>query len=95
MFVMMADIQLRDGIEDDFKEWFSESNRILSKFPGFISRRLLQSSNNNSYRVIVEHETRESFVQMHQSPEHEKVHPVGRSFMTSDPARETFSVVAK
>ena len=55
---MMADIQLRDGIEDDFKEWFSESNRILSKFPGFISRRLLQSSNNNSYRVIVEHETR-------------------------------------
>ncbi len=93
MFVVMADIQLRNGIEDDFKAWFSESNQALSKFPGFISRRLLKSGNNNSYRVIVEHETRESFIHMHGSPEHQKVHPVGRSFMTSDPVREMFSVV--
>jgi len=30
MFVMMADIQLKEDVEDDFKTLFSESNKILS-----------------------------------------------------------------
>lgn len=94
MFVVMADLRLKDGADDDFRAWFSESNQTLSKFPGFISRRLLQSGDND-YRVIVEHESRESFTRMHQSPEHAKVHPVGRSFMTSDPVREMYTVVAQ
>ena len=95
MFVVIVDLQLKDGTDDDFKAWFSESNRALSTFPGFISRRLLQSSSSNTYRVIVEHESRESFVKMHQSPEHARVHPVGRSFMASDPMPEMYTVVAQ
>jgi len=27
MFVMIADVQLKEGAEDDFKSWFSESNK--------------------------------------------------------------------
>ena len=94
MFVVIVDLQLKDDVDADFKTWFSESNRTLSKFPGFISRRLLQSAN-NAYRVIVEHESKESFIKMHQSPEHAKVHPVGRSFMASDPTPEMYVVVAQ
>jgi hypothetical protein len=30
MFVMIADIQLKDGAEEDFKNWFAESNKVLS-----------------------------------------------------------------
>jgi len=32
---------------------------------------------------------------MHQSPEHEKLHPKGHSFMSTDPVRKTFTVVAQ
>jgi len=33
MFVMIADVQLNCGVEEDFKSWFSESNKVLSSFP--------------------------------------------------------------
>ena len=88
----MADIQLKDGAEDDFKAWFSESNKILSSFPGFISRRFLKSAD-GTCRIIVEHQSKETFIKMHNSPEHEKIHPTGHSFMSVDPQRKTFTVV--
>ncbi len=94
MFVMMADVQLKEGAEEGFKEWFSESNKVLSSFPGFVSRRFLKS-NDGSYRIIVEHESKETFIKMHQSPEHEKIHPKGHSFMSADPVRKTFTVAAE
>ena len=94
MFVMMADVQLKECAEDDFKNWFSESNKVLSNFPGFVSRRFLKS-NDGSYRIIVEHESKETFIKMHQSPEHEKLHPKGHSFMSADPVRKTFTVAAE
>ncbi len=94
MFVMIADIQLKDGAEEDFKNWFAESNKVLSNFPGFISRKFLKSSD-GSYRILVEHESKETFIKMHQSPEHEKVHPTGHSFMSADPQRKTYTVAAE
>jgi len=94
MFVMIADVQLKDGAESDFKNWFSESNKVLSKFPGFVSRRFLKSSD-GTYRIVVEHESKETFIKMHQSPEHEKLHPEGHSFMSADPARKTYTVAAE
>ena len=94
MFVMIADIQLKDGAEGDFKNWIAESNKTLCNFPGFISRRLLKSSD-GSYRILVEHQSKETFIRMHQSPEHEKIHPVGHSFMSADPQRKTYTVEAE
>ena len=94
MFVMIADVSLKEGAEDDFKSWFSESNKVLSGFPGFVSRRFLKSAD-GSYRIIVEHESKETFIKMHQSPEHEKLHPQGHSFMSADPVRKTFTVAAE
>ncbi|RNJ77695.1 MAG: antibiotic biosynthesis monooxygenase [Nitrosopumilus sp. B06] len=93
MFVMIADITLKEGAEDGFKAWFSESNKTLSEFPGFVSRRFLKSPD-GICKIIVEHQTKETFVKMHQSPEHEKLHPMGRSFMSADPSRQTFTVVS-
>jgi len=94
MFVMMADIHLKEGAEEDFKSWFSESNKVLSNFPGFVSRRFLKSAD-GSYKIIVEHESKDTFIKMHQSPEHEKLHPTGYSFMSTDPVRKTYTVSAE
>ncbi len=99
MFVMMADIHLKEGADDDFKEWFAESTKALSGFSGFISRRLLSpadtSGASGSYRIVVEHESKETFIKMHQSPEHQKIHPKGHSFMSTDPVRNAFTVAVK
>ena len=94
MFVMIADVQLKDGAEDDFKSWFSESNKTLSSFPGFVSRKFLKSTD-GSYRIVVEHESKETFIKMHNSPEHEKLHPAGHSFMSGPPQRKTYTVAAE
>ena len=94
MFVMIADVQLKDGAEDGFKSWFSESNKTLSGFPGFVSRKFLKSTD-GSYRIVVEHESKETFIKMHNSPEHEKIHPSGHAFMSGPPQRKTYTVVAE
>lgn len=94
MFVMIADIQLKEGAEENFKKWFAESNKILCTFPGFISRKFLKSPD-GTYRILVEHESKETFIKMHQSPEHEKIHPTGHSFMSADPVRKTYLVAAE
>lgn len=94
MFVMMADVQLKEGAEEDFKKWFSESNKVLSPFPGFVSRKFLKSAD-GSYRIIVEHESKETFIKMHNSPEHEKLHPQGHSYMSEPPQRKTYTLAAE
>ena len=94
MFVMIADIQLKEGAEENFKKWFAESNKTLCTFPGFISRKFLKSPD-GTYRILVEHESKETFIKMHQSPEHEKIHPTGHSFMSADPVRKTYLVAAE
>ena len=90
MFIMMADVQLKDGAESDFQTLFSESNKVLSPFPGFVSRRFLKSPDGN-YRIIVEHETQETFMKMIQSPEHQQFHPKLHSFMSEEPVKKMFT----
>ena len=93
MFVVIADISLKKETEAEFKKWFEESNKILSKFDGFVSRRLLESAEGN-HRIIVEHESKETFEKMHQSPEHAKLHPEAFSFMDKPPVHLFYNVVA-
>ena len=90
MFIMMADIQLKEGVESDFQTLFSESNKVLSSFSGFVSRRFLKSPDGN-YRIIVEHETQETFMKMIQSPEHQQFHPKLHSFMSEEPVKKMFT----
>ena len=66
MFVAMVDIVLKDEKKDDFKSWITESNQVLSKFDGFISRRLLEGQD-GSNRILVEFENMELFKKMHQA----------------------------
>ena len=93
MFVMIADIFLKKEKEIEFKKWFSESNKILENFDGFISRRLLESAD-GTHRIIVEHKSKETFVNMHQSPEHAKLHEQASTFMDKPAIRKSYNVVA-
>ena len=53
MFVAIVDIVLKDEKKDEFKTWITESNKTLSKFNGFVSRRLLEAQDGTN-RIMVE-----------------------------------------
>ena len=71
MFVAIVDIVLKDEKKDEFKTWITESNKTLSKFNGFVSRRLLEAQDGTN-RIMVEFNDMGSFKKMHSSPEHGK-----------------------
>lgn len=94
MFIVISDIQIKPESLDDFKNWFSESNKIVSKFDGFVNRRLLETKD-GKHRVLVEFENLEKFSKMHQSPEHEKLHSVAGSYMEKLPEPKFYTVVSQ
>ncbi len=93
MYVVVADIKLKDGVESDFRTWFSKANETLSKLDGFQSRRLLKADN-GSHRIIVEHQSKETFIKMHESEEHSKLHAEARTYMAEPPLPRFYEVVA-
>ena len=93
MFVVIADITLKPELVEDFKKWFSESNKTISKFSGFVSRRLLETKNGD-HKIIVEFESQEDFEKMHKSEEHSKLHMQARTHMQTIPSPKFFNVVS-
>ncbi len=94
MLVVITDVRIRPEAVDDFKRWFSESNGVLSKFGGFVSRRLLESGDGR-HRIMVEFEDMEKFTAMRQSPEHERLHSEAVRFMDGAPSPTLYRVVAQ
>ena len=94
MFIAIVEIQIKKGQENEFKNWFNESNQELSKFDGFVNRRLLESSSGKNV-VLVEFETKEKFEKMHQTPEHARIQSKGHSMMDLPPKPTFYNVVSK
>lgn len=71
MFVVIINFPpIRKGKDAEFQEWFAWTNREFANFKGFIGRRLLKPLEGGNYAAIVEHESHETFMAMHDSPEH-------------------------
>ena len=94
MFIAIVDVSLKEEKISEFKAWVTESNKTLSKFDGFISRRLLEGED-GSKRIMVEFTTIELFRKMHQSPEHNTFHNELENYMQSSPKRQFYHVVAE
>lgn len=92
MFVVVSDIKVKKEEVENFKKWFAEANQTVSKFDGFISRRLLETKD-GQHRVLVEFESLDKFGKMHQSPEHEQLHAKASSFMEQPPMPKFYNVV--
>ena len=93
MVIAMLDMRIKPGREEEFKAWVAESNKTISKFDGFVSRRLLQGSD-GSLRMMVEFESPELFAAMRQSKEHQTVHRQATEFLDRPPAPVLYMVVA-
>ncbi|OGP85232.1 MAG: hypothetical protein A2V87_07340 [Deltaproteobacteria bacterium RBG_16_58_17] len=75
LFVNLVDFApLKPGKEGAFAEWFRRSSEVFAKHPGFISRTLLGPIEGGSrYAAIVEHESKETFMDMHLSDDREQL----------------------
>jgi len=59
---------VKPGKQEVFLEWFRRSSEVFARHRGFISRTLLAPLEGGSrYAAIVEHESRETFLDMHLS----------------------------
>lgn len=74
-FVNLIDFApLKPGKEDAFREWFHNSSQIFARHQGFISRTLLGPIEGGShYAAIVEHESKDTFMDMHLSDDREEL----------------------
>jgi len=71
MFVVIINFPpIKEGKDAAFREWFADTNKEFGNFKGFISRRLLKPMESGNYAAVVEHESQESFMAMHESPAH-------------------------
>lgn len=93
-FVVISDIELKKESMQEFKEWFVESNKVVSRFDGFIARRLLESQDGR-HRIMVVFSDRDSFAKMHQTQEHAAVHAQAVRFMARPPMPAFYTVVAE
>ncbi|MDE1811331.1 MAG: antibiotic biosynthesis monooxygenase [Thaumarchaeota archaeon] len=94
MFVVAAEIQLKKGSEGEFKNWITESNGELSKFDGFVRRRLLETRA-GKHVILVEFETQAKFEAMHKTQEHFRIQSRGHSFMEGPPKPTFYEVVSQ
>ncbi|MDD5466463.1 MAG: hypothetical protein PHS96_01525 [Anaerolineales bacterium] len=70
MFVNIMQIpKIKEGQDAAFREWFAWSNACYARHKGFIARRLLQPCKGGNYLAVVEHESYETFMAMHTSPD--------------------------
>jgi heme-degrading monooxygenase HmoA len=95
MFINLIEFPpITAGKDREFREWFESSNRVYERFPGFISRRLLQPSEDDGrYWAIVEHETEKTFMAMHTSLERAEVWSKVEPLLTGKPTPRFFEVV--
>ena len=64
----------KPGKEGIFEEWFDRSSQVFARHPGFISRTLLGPIDGGSrYAAVVEHESKETFMDMQLSDDREEL----------------------
>ena len=94
MFVVIAEIQIKKGLESEFKNWIGESNKILANFDGFIGRRLLES-HTGRHLMLVEFESKAKFEKMHQTSEHAQIQSKSHSYMDGLPQPKFYNVISE
>ena len=87
--------RIKEGKEPDFVAWFKRSSEIFAKHPGFLSRRLLKSTEEDgAYAAIVEHRSKETFMAMHVSDDRQELFGQVKPLMEGMPTPEFYQIVA-
>ena len=95
MFVVLINFPaIKEGKDTEFREWFEWSNKEFINHKGFIRRLLLKSAQGGgNYVAVVEHESRETFMAMHNSPAHEEAGKRVVLLLNGHPTPQFYEVV--
>ncbi|MFU8794633.1 MAG: antibiotic biosynthesis monooxygenase family protein [Dethiobacteria bacterium] len=84
---------VKDGKDEEFKNWFSWSNEQYSTHKGFISRKLLKPREGGNYVGVVEHETYDTFMAMHTSSTQAEARKRVEPLLEGNPAPHFYELV--
>ena len=84
---------IKDGKDSEFRDWFAWSNQEFAKHKGFIRRTLLTPLEGGNYAAIVEHESRDTFMVMHNSPTQANALQRVLPLFDGNPSREFYEVI--
>jgi len=93
MFIAMITFPIRPDREEEFKEWFDRTNKDFTGHSGLISRRLLKSPDGGSYIIMVEHDSRETFIAGSTHPDHVKAGEEIPPMLAGEPAVQFYDVL--
>lgn len=94
MYIALIDIELKDNKEDEFKDWIAESNKVLLKLPGFVSRRLVKSDS-GKHGLVVEFADKESHAKIHQTKEHDEIRTQLMDYLKKPPMPNFYHVISQ
>ena len=77
-----------------FLAWFTWSNDVLRHTAGLRQRRLLRGAD-DSYAALVEHDSAETFAQMHRTEEASRIQARLATILDERPQAATFEVAAE
>lgn len=83
-----------EGRVQSFLDWFTWSNDVLCGTAGLRQRRLLRSAD-NSYAAIVEHDSAETFAQMHHTEEASRIQARLATILDERPQAMTYEVAVE
>jgi heme-degrading monooxygenase HmoA len=96
MFVVIVNYPpMKQGKDEEFREWFAWSNKEFATHRGFISRRLLKPIKGGNYAAIVEHESHETFMAMHDSPGHDAAGKRVAPLLDGNPTPQFYEVITE
>ena len=84
---------IKSDKDEKFREWFAWSNKEFAKQKGFISRRLLKPFKGGNYTAVVEHQSHETFMAMHKSPEHDEAGKRVAPLFDGSPTPQFYEVI--
>ncbi|HSQ49091.1 MAG TPA: hypothetical protein VLL96_05345 [Candidatus Deferrimicrobiaceae bacterium] len=85
---------VKEGKDEEFRNWFEWSNTVYAKFEGFISRRLLKPTESTKrYAAIVEHKSKDTFMAMHLSEERQKAWKKVEPLLDGEPTPNFYEVI--
>ena len=94
MFVVIIDFPpIKAGQDAAFREWFARTNKTFANHKGFVSRRLLKPVKGGNYAAIVEHDSQETFMAMHESPAHDEAGKSLGPLLDGSPSPQFYEVI--
>jgi heme-degrading monooxygenase HmoA len=94
MFVVIINFPpIKEGKDAEFREWFTWTNKEFASYKGLIGRRLLKPVKGGNYAAIVEHESQETFMAMHNSPAHAEAGERVGSLLDGSPTPQFYEAI--